>query len=34
MNFTADYISLCKNEKVQGLRKKLEVGDWIFFAKS
>jgi hypothetical protein len=31
MNFTKDYISLCKNGKVQGLRKKLEHGDWVFF---
>lgn len=30
MNFAKEYIDLCKNDKVQGLRKKLEVGDWIF----
>jgi len=30
MNFTADYISLCKNDKVQGLRKELKTGDWVY----
>ena len=28
MNFTSDYISLCKNEKVQGLREFLSEGDY------
>lgn len=27
--FAPGYISLCKNEKVQGLRPKLEHGDWV-----
>ncbi len=29
MNFIKEYIELCKNEKVQGLRPELEYGDWV-----
>jgi len=30
-NFTQEYIELCNNEKVQGLRPKLKHGDWYTF---
>ena len=33
MNFTKEYIDLCKNDKLQGLRKELQHGDWVFFGK-
>jgi hypothetical protein len=29
MMFTKEYIELCKNEKVQGLKSKLKYGDWF-----
>jgi hypothetical protein len=32
MNFTKDYISLCKNEKVQGLRPEFYTGDVIYMS--
>ncbi len=33
MKFTKEYIELCKNEMVQGLKHKLEKGDWYMGSK-
>jgi hypothetical protein len=30
MNFTKEYIELCKDKKIQKLRSKLYEGDWYF----
>lgn len=30
MNFTKDYISLCKNDKVQGLRPEFYLNEWFY----
>lgn len=30
MDFTKEYVELCKNNKIQRLKKKLEYGDWVF----
>lgn len=30
MNFTKQYIDLCKNPKLQGLRKEIQADDWIY----
>ena len=30
MNFTKQYIELCKNDKVQELRKEIQADDWIY----
>lgn len=31
MNFSKEYIELCKNKKIQELRPKLQKGDWVIW---
>ena len=31
MNFTKEYIELCKDKKIQKLRAKIKFGDWIAY---